>query len=640
MSKKIGFVNPNFQQGPKQFNAYYLPYSVGVLWTYATRFPTVKDNYKLGAIIWRRDFIAGVLEEFKDYDVVAFSTYVWNKGYCYEVAKQLRAINPKCLILFGGPEPAIEDHEIFVKHPYIDAIACFEGEITFTETLIAYHDSTPLADVPGLLINVNQTAVKTAKRERIDDINDIPSPHLTGFFDEIIAANPDVEWNAVIETNRGCPYQCTFCDWGSLTYNKVKKFEMDRVLDELEWIGKHKVGFITIADANFGIFPERDNVIADKLIEIQKNYGYPNAYTISWAKNQKADVLSIVKKLVNNGSRGGLTVSVQSLDDGVLKIIKRNNMAINQIEDIFAECDKENIPVVSELILGLPGETALSWRENYYKLFRANNHTGISTYNAQLLENSELNLTQRKFYKIDTVIVRDYLCGTEHEEDIEEGVEVVKSTRDMPYKDLLASIMFTWYINTFHINGLSNILSRFAHKYSGLDYKDFYDTLMVYLMKNEWFANEYKLTHGYYDEWFTTGRVNHPMLGSTAIYGMNLGQRTSIAIHTDARYADVFGILRSFMETSFPGYKSELINDLMSVQENYYIKHPELLNYPKHVTMQHNIMGFIQSGDTLNRSTSMKFDFPEDKNMTLLRFCENSWFGRRRNFGKAIVEYD
>lgn len=46
-----------------------------------------------------------------------------------------------------------------------------------------------------------------------------PSPYLTGEFDEIDPAR----WrSATIETNRGCPYGCTYCDWGSATLSRIR----------------------------------------------------------------------------------------------------------------------------------------------------------------------------------------------------------------------------------------------------------------------------------------------------------------------------------------------------------------------------------------------------------------------------------
>jgi radical SAM superfamily enzyme YgiQ (UPF0313 family) len=634
---RVSFVNPNFQQGPKEFNAYYLPYSAGVLWSYAYQFPEISSQFELGDFIWRRDNIDQAVARLKDHKIVGFSTYIWNKSYNYVLAKKLKEANPNCLILFGGPEPPIEKAEFFELYPFIDIAIKQEGELTFKELLDHYPDRS-FEQVPGLLLNRNGAVFETAKRDRIDNIDTIPSPYLTGVFDKLIADNPDVEWNTVLESNRGCPYQCTFCDWGSLTYNKVKKFDLTRVCDELEWMAKNGVGFISIADANFGIFPDRDTIIADKLIDIQKRYGLPNAYTISWAKNQKKEVLEIVKKLVENGARQGLTVSVQSLDDNVLEIIKRKNLGINQIEDIFERCDKENIPVITELILGLPGETLRSWKENYYRLFRANNHTGITTYNAQILENAELNLSQRRLYKIESAVVRDYLCGANNEHDLEEGVEIIKSTRDLPYADMLEAILFTWYMNTFHINGLSNVISRFANKHAGVDYRDFYEDLYRYLLTDPWFNQQMSETKAYYEEWFTNGSITHPKIGTTDVYGMNLGQRTSIAIHAENQYNNVFSLLENYYRQKFPEHE-KYIDDLFTVQKNYYIRYDEIANYPKTLTIGNNILGYIQNNDVLESTTEYFFEFYEDKSMSLTRFCESLWFGRRRNFGKAYVSY-
>jgi tRNA A37 methylthiotransferase MiaB len=631
--KKVSFVSVNFQQGPTELNAYYLPYSVGVLWSYASQFPEITEQWELGEFIWRRDNIDDTAAKLSYHDIIGFSTYVWNKNYNYALAKSIKKLNPHAIIVFGGPEPSVSKNNIFEMHPYIDIVVLQEGEIAFKELLTTNNFKL----VSGLLINDSGTVYTTQSRTRTEHLDIIPSPYLNGIFDHLIANNPTVQWNAVIESNRGCPYGCTFCDWGSLTYSKIKKFNLERVCNELEWVGKNSVGFISIADANFGIFPERDNIIADKLIDIQSRYGYPKSYTISWAKNQRAEVLSIVKRLVQNGARQGLTVSVQSLNDSVLEIIKRKNMAINQIDDIFSICDRDNIPVITELILGLPGETLSSWKENYYKLFRANNHNGITVYNAQLIENAEMNLKQRSQYEIKTSLVRDYICGAKDEGELNENVEIINSTNTMPHEDLIQAQLFSWFMNTFHINGITNWLSRFAYA-RGIDYSVFYNNLHCWLRKNDWYINEENDLENHYRIWFKYGRVNHPPLGNIDIYGINLMQKTSISIHTQQIYSQLFDLLESWYVQKFPE-DEQYFDSLFAIQRNYFVRYDLLNYYPLSIDLPYNIIGYIQDGSKLDKPTSYKFKFTDEPNISLVHFCENLWFGRRRNFGKALIEY-
>lgn len=82
---RIGLVQPNFQSGPKHLNAYYLPYSVGVLWSYAKQNKRIKESVTQVDWVFKRDPINTNVELLKNCDIVFFSIYVWNKNYCYEL---------------------------------------------------------------------------------------------------------------------------------------------------------------------------------------------------------------------------------------------------------------------------------------------------------------------------------------------------------------------------------------------------------------------------------------------------------------------------------------------------------------------------------------------------------------------------
>jgi putative methyltransferase len=633
--KRISFVQPNFQQGPKEFNAYYLPYSAGVILSYALASEKVQNAWELDHLVWRREPIEELALKLSTSHVVAFSTYVWNHRYNYKLARLVKTFNPACTIVFGGPEPAIEDPELFEKEPFMDLVIKMEGEITFRRILEDH--GSDYTHIEGLLINSPTGLINTGDPKRINDLDDVPSPYLAGIFDRVMAQNPGVIWNATLETNRGCPYQCTFCDWGSLTYNKVKKFELERVFAELDWIGEH-CGFVTITDANFGMFVERDNMIVDKLIEVQKRWGKLESFSMTWAKNQKNEVVDIVKKLITESPNfgQGLTVSVQSMDNDVLENIKRRNLDQHKIDEIFALCDRNNIPVYTELILGLPGETVESWKEAFWKIFRAGNHGGINILQCQLLENAEMNLLQKKLYKLESVPVYDYMSGSYGDVDLNESIDVVVSTKTIPRETMLDTLVWSSFIQTFHINGLSTYIARYLAKQQNIDYSKFYEDLYAWVQQDSWFQSQFADTRSYFENWMTRGRIDHPRIGNIEVFGWNLMHRTTLYMVKDQMINHVFKTLDNFLNTHY-NIDSAVKNQLLEFQRNYVIDYRDLDAYPLQMTCDYDFLGYIQDDAKLENPTLYKFDTAEDKNMSQDRFLENMYFGRKRNFGKTNI---
>ena len=637
MKKTISLVNPNFQQGPKALNAYYLPYSVAILWAYAKTSEYVDNTFDLNHFIWRRDEIDETVERLKNDSVVGFSTYLWNNSYNNVLARELKKVNPECLIIFGGPEPPIEDPDFFERFPYVDICVKTEGEVTF-QRILENFETKDYASIPGILVNENGKTRDTGNAVRIKDVDIIPSPYMTGLFDDLLRDFPEVNWTATLETNRGCPYACTFCDWGSLTYAKIKKFNLERVYEELEWIGRNQLDFVSITDANFGIFPERDLAIADKLVQVQKEYDNPKSYTISWAKNQKAEVIEIVKKLmIEGGSTLGLNLSVQTLDERTLEIIKRKNLAMNKVEEVFDACEINNIPLYTELILGLPGETPESWRKNFYGLYEAGNHTGITVYQAQLLENAEMNLTQRSLYCIEGSTVYDYLVGSYNENELKEGIEVVVSTLDLPKEEMLNAELFSWFQITFHINGLTNYIARFLKKHSNISYEEFYDKLYLYLEQDPWVKSEMDRIRKYYGNWLVNGAIDHPPISGMEIHGWNLIHSTTIRLHSENQTSNVFDTIENFVNTEFKYVDRDIREELLRFQRNFVVDFDRVKEYPIQEEYTNNILGYIQDTSELKVDSRFQFDFPEDKTMSLETFCEKIFFDRRKNFGKAWI---
>jgi len=636
MNYTISFVQPNFRQGPGGIAAY-LPYSCGLLWAHAQTNELVNNNFLLNELVYKREPIEELANKLSKDDFVAFSTYVWNRNYNFKLAKRIKEINKNVFILFGGPEPPITNPDIFSEiMPFADIIVKGEGELIFTSILENYCKDKEYKSIKGLLINNNGKLIDTGSSSRIENLDEVPSPYLMGVFDKIIPL--EKEWNGTLETNRGCPYKCTFCDWGSLTYSKVKKFNLTRVYHELEWMAKNKIGYLDVADANFGIFIERDNLIVDKLIEVQKEYGYPYRTGWSWAKNQQSEVVQIAKKLIKSGHfNNGLTISLQSLDENTLNTIKRSNMGINKINEIFAECRKEGVPLNVELILGLPSETKDSWEKTIYGVFEVGQHDSVEVWQAQILENAEMNLSQRILYDIKGKKVTDYFPnGIDNEAP--EFSEIVVSSSSMTIDEMVESYKLSWFLITWHTGGFSQYISRFVKKYFGISYQEFYTDFRKFLQNDYFWAEEEKNMTKIIKDWYLNGKEIINQLGPITVSASTNQYRTLFKIHLEEYYEKMYLLVEEFLfRFKIP---TEIYIDLTKLNRCVVGRQRDLKNYE--INLKYNIYQYIldESIELCETNNKIGIIYPHDpiKSKDMAWFLESLFFARRRSYGKNFIK--
>ena len=636
---KVSFVQVNFQVGPEELNSFHLPYTVGCLWAHAQSQPDIDSQFELNQLIWRRDPIEQVVEQLKNDSVVGFSTYVWNLQYNLHLAEALKLHNPNCLIIFGGPEPAVSDPTIFSKYPWIDAIIKNEGEITFAEIL---RNIQNFDHVPGVLINQNGSVLDTGQAARVDDLSILSSPYLTGTFDQLLIDNPSVNWSATLETNRGCPYQCTFCDWGSLTLSKIKKFTIERVYAELEWMSRNRIDFVHVADANFGIFPERDRSIVERFIELQRQYGAPTGISQSFAKNQNQEVIDIVELLVKKTLRPttGLKISLQTFDDNTLDAIKRKNLKSNNIAEILEIGRAKGVPIGTELIMGLPRETLESWQNNLWKLLDLGMHNDIDIYYCQVLENAELNRVQKEVYDIKTTKIYDYFSPSAHENTgvTAESIDVVIGTAHMSFDDIIEASIFNWNLFTWHVGGYSNLVTRFLNRYKNVSYEEMYTKLFKQAQQHEWYRVLKQQQIDILCDWFKHGRCTLDSgIPGVKLYGNSIIFHTRMILTLQPEVvAKWYDLLDEFVKEF--ELDQELHQDLMDLQRHLTVPLKERDSYPRTQQYQHNVWQYLNdhSSDLHKVPTTLKFDFNEST-MSDAQFVERVFWRRRLRFGQANI---
>jgi radical SAM superfamily enzyme YgiQ (UPF0313 family) len=271
--------------------------------------------------------------------------------------------------------------------------------------------------------------------EYIEDLEEIPSPYLSGIMDEFFENN----LIPLMETNRGCPYSCTYCAWGRSSKKKVFSFSLERVKEEIEYIAKKikRTDLLFFGDANFGIF-ERDVEIAECMRYVKDIYDYPKSIYVAWAKTAPQRIIRMAEILGDIVGIASPFSSFQSMDSTVTKNIKRTNMNTNEfkkIQDYFME---KGISFSSELILGLPGETRETHLNGLKSLFDYNT-AAIVCYNLRMLGGTELNTDENrrkfdiktKYRLIDGGFGKyDEIVSIEHE-------EMVLHTSTMTMEDAL-----------------------------------------------------------------------------------------------------------------------------------------------------------------------------------------------------------
>ena len=272
--------------------SYFLPYSVGTMAAYAWSDDIIKDKYTLKRFVFSKEDIDSAVSSFEKPYLVAFSNNIWNSNYNKAFAKSLKEKFPDCLVMFGGKEIPL-DTTYLDEYPFMDILMHLEGEETFRNLLLLMLDEEKdFSSVKNL--SYRKADGKTVTNDFCNSIKiDFPSPYLSGTFDELMKEN-DVKFVTVFETNRGCPFRCVYCDWDT-SKQKIRLFPLEKVFAEIEWIAEHKIDYVACCDSNFGMF-ERDELVADKLIEVKKRTGYPHKLQVSAAKADSPIVFRINKK--------------------------------------------------------------------------------------------------------------------------------------------------------------------------------------------------------------------------------------------------------------------------------------------------------------------------------------------------------
>ena len=470
------------------------------------------EDYEFFPPIYTPMQIEKASEFLSDADIVGFSTYIWNFENSLAIARDLKRRKPEVVIIFGGPQVPdskkqfrrvrtvdLSSEELLRKrmnftedfhriNPFIDIAVHGEGERVFKMILeqMAIDGCRDKSRLPSSsYLDIDGNFYFNAKLERMSDreLARASSPFTTGVFERLMNAFPEQKWILMYETDRGCPYQCTYCDWGGATEDRISRFAMEQIHNDIMWTGEHQIPYIFLCNANFGIL-ERDIQIAEYFAETKARYGYLEAVSTQNAKNPKKHTIEALKILAKAGLNKVTVMSQQSLNPATLKAVRRDNMKLDEYYIMQKQLAAEGVYTMTDIILPMPEETYQSVVDTTSTLITNGQHNRIHLNHLTILRNTEMGdpeYQERYGYEVvRTKIINIHGKRDDSISGVEEYQELVVATNAMPRDEWIKAWTFCWMTGLIYFNKLLQIPIITLHEYYGLPYRQALEAFIEY----------------------------------------------------------------------------------------------------------------------------------------------------------------
>lgn len=440
-------------------------------------------------------------------DIVGLSCYIWNLSLNDAVANHIKQLCPDALFIMGGP--SIRDtregiQEFIGTHSFLDIYIMYEAEWAVVEIIREFLRSGKDGLLKGNVISncawIKDGELVYGEPNNKHDVDELPSPYLTGWLDPFLKAG----FIPLFETNRGCPFACSFCVWGVSALNSVRKYSLERVFAELEYVARKYpeiTGWI-LADANFGML-KRDVEIAARIRDIKGRTPALKNILIWESKNTNARNIEIAKLMGN--AHGSQLIAVQTLDSEALEAVQRTNIKFTSMPDRVRELHNVGSVVQTHVMSNLPQETLEGQLQTLRQCFEVG-FDEIAVFSTILIPGSEMeSAASRKKYGIKTKYrLRQGNCGIYCGVKVLDAEEIIRSTNAITEEETLFLRGVHWLVWYGWNHGFLKPLLKYIHKshqYNPLD-------VMLYVLRGDkaGFPRLLKLFNEFYaqarSEWF------------------------------------------------------------------------------------------------------------------------------------------
>ena len=331
---------------------------VGYLTSYCLQQGFNADYIDMGAEGHSVGDLCSFIEEKKP-AVIGITIVTLLMNISIKIAEAIKGLDPKILIVVGGPHPAALPERTLKEGPF-DVVVRGEGEVTCIGLLERYMDGKPFNGLRGITFRDGEKIISEPDTIPISDLNSLPFPYrkpgtMDLYKNQVYFDNPDaVSYNLI--TTRGCPYKCTFCGQSIIFPRKVRRRSAENVFSE-----------IGMAYNNYGIkyffFEDSTFVFSRRLVEELCEMIIKSNLNIKWGGMGRLDLVDEdFYMLMKKAGCVFLHFGVESGNDEILKSIKKN-FTVETARKSVEIIRKIGIPFNASFMLGFPEDNTETIRQ-------------------------------------------------------------------------------------------------------------------------------------------------------------------------------------------------------------------------------------------------------------------------------------
>ena len=372
------------------------------------------------------------------YDMILFSTYIWNVNDTVKLCENIKKVNPNIKIALGGPEVSYDSKDAMNKYSFVDYILCGEGEVVFRELINHIQGNKDISEVDGITYRNNTQIIENKPQKLLQNLDEIPSP-----YDNLDISEYE---NRIVyyETSRGCPFNCQYCL--SSTLKGLRYFSIDRVKKDLKNLIDARVSQIKFIDRTFNANKKFAKEIMNFLMENDNKYTtYHFEVTAHLLDDDMLDFLANCEEGLFQFEIGVQTTNQKALDEvGRRDDFSKLSYVVQKIASY------RNIHQHLDLIAGLPYEDYKSFENSFNDVF----NLGIEHLQLGFLkmikgtgvrDRADIHGYRYKDYPPYEILYNDYISYSEivKLKDIEEILEKYYNSKNFVLS--MRYIIFNYY---------------------------------------------------------------------------------------------------------------------------------------------------------------------------------------------------